>query len=112
MRDHPLNPMRDSNLVRVLQRQTTRKVGLVAIETVERGAGAIRSAFSKAGVESQEILIVDALTEDNLYAIGEAVADFSLITGGSGVAIGLPENFRRAGLIANTDAELPPAPGP
>jgi uncharacterized protein YgbK (DUF1537 family) len=111
MRDHPLNPMRDSNLVRVLQRQTTRKVGLIAIDIVEGGADAIRGAFSKAQAEGLEILIIDAITDENLYAIGEAVADLPLLTGGSGVAIGLPENFRRAGLIARAEPGLPrPAP--
>lgn len=110
MRDHPLNPMRDSNLVRVLQRQTARKVGLIAIDAVEDGAQAVGNALTDAQKNGQEILIIDALTDAHLHAIGEAVAGLPLITGGSGVAIGLPENFRQAGLMVNAEGGLPRPP--
>jgi uncharacterized protein YgbK (DUF1537 family) len=102
MKDHPLTPMRDANLVRVLQAQTKVPVGLVARETVAKGPDAIRAAFTAAEAEAPRMLIVDAIEDADLRAIGEAAAELPLITGGSGVAIGLPENFRRAGLTTGS----------
>jgi len=102
MKDHPLTPMRDANLVRVLQAQTTVPVGLVARETVAKGPDAIRAAFTAAEAEAPHMLIVDAIEDADLRAIGAAAAELPLITGGSGIAIGLPDNFRRAGLIAGS----------
>lgn len=110
MQDHPLTPMRDANLVRVLSRQTDGAVGLVAFATVDRGAGAIRDALTALREGGRRYAIVDAITEAHLRAIGEAASGHALITGGSGIALGLPENFRRAGLLADhTDAGALPA---
>ncbi len=100
MRDHPLTPMRDSNLVRVLQRQTRRKVGLVRYDTVHQGAAAIQRSYDQLAGEGVEIAIVDAISDDDLRAIGASCSDMPLLTGGSGVAIGLPANFRNAGQLA------------
>ncbi|RDI59099.1 3-oxo-tetronate kinase [Microvirga subterranea] len=94
MKDHPLTPMRDSNLVRVLQRQTALPVGLVVFEDVNAGPDAIRKAFEREKAAGRRIVIVDALTDDHLRAIGHAAADLPLITGGSGVAMGLPAAYR------------------
>ena len=99
MQDHPLTPMRDPNLVRVLDRQTQGAVGLVDYDTVRRGAIETRAAFDTLRADGKSFAIVDALDEDDLMKIGEACADMKLITGGSGIAIGLPENFRRGGLL-------------
>ncbi|MBB5753455.1 3-oxo-tetronate kinase [Prosthecomicrobium pneumaticum] len=99
MKDHPLTPMRDANLVRVLQAQTRLPVGLVPREVVAKGAEGIRAAFAAAVAEGPRLMIVDAIEDDDLRAIGAAAAEMALVTGGSGIAIGLPENFRRAGLI-------------
>jgi uncharacterized protein YgbK (DUF1537 family) len=113
MRDHPLTPMRDPSLVRVLQRQCRGKVGLVQQRTVAQGAAAIRDAFDELSRTGYRHAIVDAVADHDLEAIGEAAADLPLITGGSGVALGLPENFRRQGLLGEgggADA-LPPVGG-
>jgi 3-dehydrotetronate 4-kinase len=99
MRDHPLTPMRDPSLVRVLQRQTRGRVGLVPQYDVARGAEAIRDAFASLRQAGFRHAIVDAIEDRDLAAIGAAAADFKLITGGSGIALGLPENFRRQGLL-------------
>ncbi len=114
MEHHPLTPMTDPNLVRVLGRQTEGAVGLVPFPTVERGCGAIRDAMTALKEQGRRYAIVDAVTDAHLFAIGEAAAHHALITGGSGIAMGLPENFRRAGLLApDTDAgRLPPIAGP
>jgi 3-dehydrotetronate 4-kinase len=99
MRDHPLTPMRDPSLVRVLQRQTRGRVGLVPVATVAQGAETIRDAFDALRRQGFRHSIVDAIEDRHLEAIGAAAADFKLITGGSGIALGLPDNFRRRGLL-------------
>ena len=103
MRNHPLTPMTDSNLVRVLQQQTLKPVGLVAHSVVSKGAQAISTAFSNLEAQGQGYAIVDAIDDEDLYAIGGAIAGHKLVTGGSGVALGLPENFRRAGLLGKSE---------
>jgi len=95
MKDHPLTPMRDSNLVRVLQRQTELSVGLVPYEDVEAGPDALRSAFARERAAGHRVVIVDAVSDTHLRSIGMAAADFPLITGGSGVAMGLPAAYRQ-----------------
>ena len=114
MEHHPLTPMTDPNLVRVLSRQTDGTVGLVPYATVAQGAVAIRRAMTVLKEQGRRYAIVDAVDDAHLMAIGEAAAGHALITGGSGVAMGLPENFRRAGLLpARTDpAALPSVTGP
>ncbi|MDQ2694848.1 MAG: four-carbon acid sugar kinase family protein [Pseudomonadota bacterium] len=99
MRHHPLTPMTDANLVRVLGRQTAGRVGLVPYEAVEQGADAIRQRFAALRRDGFRYAIVDALSDRHLLAIGAACKDLRLITGGSGVALGLPANFRAQGLL-------------
>src|SRR5205823_8575684 len=94
-----LTPMRDANLVRVLARQTDGQVGLVSYATVEQGADAIRGAMTALAGQGHRYAIVDAVSDRHLQSVGEAASEHPLITGGSGVAMGLPENFRRAGLL-------------
>jgi uncharacterized protein YgbK (DUF1537 family) len=113
MENHPLTPMRDANLVRVLQRQTESKVGLVRYDTVAKGVSSVRESFDALRGDGVRMAIADAVSDTDLYILGEACADLTLITGGSGVALGLPANFRRAGLLAesNDAAQLPRAEG-
>ncbi|HZZ02695.1 3-oxo-tetronate kinase [Paraburkholderia sp.] len=114
MQNHPLTPMTDPNLVRVLQRQTHSKVGLVRYEAVTKGPAAARAALDALRAERVRIAIADAACDADLYALGEACADLALVTGGSGVALGLPANFRRAGLLAQAEqaGRLPGVDGP
>ena len=114
MQHHPLTPMSDANLVRVLAAQCTAKVGLVPFDTVERGAQAVADAFTELRSAGFRHAIVDAISDAHLMTIGAACADHPLITGGSGVAIGLPSNFRHAGMLADDDAadSLPSIGGP
>jgi uncharacterized protein YgbK (DUF1537 family) len=104
MRDHPLTPMRDSDLVRVLGRQVQAKVGLVPFATVRQGADAIRRAMDGLRQNGVAFAIVDAVENQHLYDIGAACAGLALVTGGSGVAIGLPANFRSEGLLQDIAA--------
>ena len=106
MRDHPLTPMRDSDLRRVLRRQTRSEVGHVGFGDVEGGQASIAHAFERERTAGRRIAIVDALTDRHLRDIGAAAADFALITGGSGIAIGLPSAYQKAGWIEH----LEPAP--
>jgi 3-dehydrotetronate 4-kinase len=109
MEHHPLTPMTDANLVRVLSRQTDGTVGLVPYAMVEQGAMPIRQEMTALKEQGRRYAIVDAVSDSHLLAIGEAAEHHALITGGSGVAMGLPANFRRAGkLPERSDAALLP----
>ena len=101
MRHHPLNPMTDSSLVRVLARQTKHKVGLVPLKQVQAGSATLRGALDKLAADGVRHVIVDAVADTDLGIIGEAVGDDLLVTGGSGVALGLPAAYRRRGLLAH-----------
>jgi uncharacterized protein YgbK (DUF1537 family) len=113
MRNHPLTPMTDSNLVRVLQQQVEGKVGLVDYSVVKGGDGMIKNKFTQLQKDGCQYAIVDALSDIDLHSIGAACADMPLVTGGSGIALGLPENFRKKGLLADSNdaAKLPTPAG-
>jgi uncharacterized protein YgbK (DUF1537 family) len=113
MRHHPLTPMTDPSLVRVLQRQTRHKVGLVQYATVVNGPRAVRDALEGLGKSGVRHVILDAITDEHLISLGEACAHLKLITGGSGMAMGLPANFVRAGLLKPGQRyDLPRVSGP
>jgi uncharacterized protein YgbK (DUF1537 family) len=112
MRHHPLTPMTDPSLVRVLQRQTSHKVGLVPYATVAQGADAVRTAFAELRRAGVRHAVLDSLSDEHLYTLGEACADLALVTGGSGMAMGLPANFQRRGqLERGQHASLPEVAG-
>lgn len=100
MRSHPLTPMTDSNLVQVLQRQTKHLVGLARHADVALGVKGLRARFNALRTVGSAIVIVDAITDADLMTIGAACHDLLLITGGSGVAMGLPKVYRRKGWLA------------
>ena len=111
LKDHPLNPMHDANLVRVLGRQTALPVGLVQIGAIRQGEAAVRQAFAAERALGKRILIVDTLEDADLRTIGAACADMPLVTGGSGIALGLAANFVNAGKVAARPAQTTmPAP--
>ena len=113
MKNHPLTPMTDANLVRVLQAQTRRKVGLIRYDVLARGSAAVREEIAKLQQQGTAIAIVDALAESDLHCIAEGCADLPLVTAGSGVGLGIAEHHRRAGHLghAATAAALPRAAG-
>ncbi len=109
MQDHPLTPMTDPNLVRVLAPQTRHQVGLIDYAVVAQGEAAIRARIADLRAEGVSIAVVDAVSNADLHRLGAALADMPLVTAGSGVAIGLPSNF---GISPNEQAScLPPAGG-
>ena len=107
MQNHPLTPMSDANLVRVMQAQTKRKVGLVPFHVIARGAQAIGECIKQLNAGGVGIAIADAVSNDDLMRLGVALKGMPLVTAGSGVAIGLPQNF---GIAPSPSASvLPPA---
>jgi len=114
MRQHPLTPMTDANLVRVLQAQlhgpAQRRVGLVDHRVVGASATAVRERFTALQRDGIAIAIVDAVSNDDLVRLGEAVGSLPLVCAGSGLAIGLPANFGVAPSPAST--QLPAVDGP
>jgi len=104
MSKHPLTPMTESDLVRVLQQQARGRVGLVDHVTVVRGAEGVARRFAELRSEGVNLAIVDALSEDDLDSIGAACAGLKLVTGGSAVAGTLPRNFLRSGLLQQRSA--------
>lgn len=109
MQNHPLTPMQDANLVRVMQAQTQRPVGLIDYTTVAQGEAAIRARIAALRAEGVGVAVVDATSNDDLLRLGPALKDMALLTAGSGVAIGLPANW---GLQPSVQAsQLPPATG-
>ena len=109
MQNHPLTPMSDANLVRVMQAQTKRKVGLVPFHVIARGAQAIGECIKQLNAGGVGIAIADAVSNDDLMRLGVALKGMPLVTAGSGVAIGLPQNF---GIAPSPSASvLPPACG-
>ena len=109
MKNHPLTPMRDANLVNVLQAQCQRKVGLIDFKTVALGATAVTARIAKLQAQGVSIAVVDALSNDDLHKLGPALKDMRLLTAGSGVAIALPANWGIQPSAAS--AQLPPAMG-
>ena len=109
MKDHPLTPMRDSNLMRLLAPQVTRPVGLADRLTVARGAEALRAELARLEGEGVAHVVVDAVADDDLFVIAEACRDMVLMTGGSAVAMPIPGMMIRDGALA-ADAIRPAPP--
>ncbi len=109
MKDHPLTPMNDANLVRVLQAQCQRPVGLVDYRVMAQGADAIRTRLDQLRRDGMAVAVVDALSNDDLIRLGPALKGMPLITAGSGVAIGLPANWGLKPTPATS--QLPPPGG-
>ncbi len=107
MQNHPLTPMTDPNLVRVMQSQCQRKVGLIDYSIVQQGAAAVEQHMDLLRSQGVGIAIVDALSNRDLMNIGPALRRLPLLTAGSGVAIGLPQNF---GIAPSSQACALPAP--
>ena len=107
MRHHPLTPMLDANLVRVLQAQGCPNVGLIQHSDVARGTAAVLQRMAALQSEGCQLAIADAVNNADLMTLGAAVKDHLLVIAGSGVAIGLPQNF---GITPSDLAAKLPAP--
>lgn len=113
-RHDPVTPMLDPDLVRVLQRQTSRRVGLLAQDHVRRGTPAIAARVAALRDAGVQYAIADAATHDDLAALAEVCVDWPLMTGGSSIAAHYPRFWRRRGWLGETvaKASLPPVSAP
>lgn len=113
LQDHPLNPMTDSNLLRVLRRQSTQEVGLLSHETINESAEACRQRMASLANDGKSLVVTDACHDDHLAILAEAVSGMPLVTGGSGLARYLPPAYRDAGIMAASESAtcLPSATG-
>lgn len=105
MKDHPLTPMRDSNLMRLLEPQVTRPVGLADRLTVARGADALRAHLATLKEQGVAHVVVDAVADSDLAVIAEACREMPLMTGGSAVAMPLPALYLADGTLSG-DAKV------
>lgn len=104
MKDHPLTPMRDSNLMRLLTPQVTKPVGLINRLTVVKGSDALREKLAQLKSNGIAHVIVDAVANDDLQVIAGACSDMVLLTGGSAVAMPLPAIWAKQGLLHKNNA--------
>jgi 3-dehydrotetronate 4-kinase len=107
LKDHPLNPMHDSNLVRVLARQSVGKVGLVALATVARGAAAVRERLAELAAERVNAAIIDAVFDADLETIGTVALDHRLSAGASGIGLGLARALVASGQVKAATDDAP-----
>ena len=99
MKNHPLTPMKDSNLQRLLNPQVTRKTGLIDRLTVAQGSDAIATALRSLANDDVAHIVTDAVANEDLYSIAAACKDMALLTGGSAIAMPLPALYAEAGLL-------------
>ncbi|MHB0773746.1 3-oxo-tetronate kinase [Bradyrhizobium sp. 5.13L] len=110
LKDHPLNPMHDSNLVRVLARQSRTQIGLVDLATVTRGAEAVRTRLAELAGKGIGAAIIDAVFDRDLETIGLVAAEHRLSVGASGIGLGLARALASTGKVkatATSDAGAP-----
>ncbi|MFZ2649564.1 MAG: 3-oxo-tetronate kinase, partial [Burkholderiaceae bacterium] len=99
MRNHPLTPMRDSNLVRVLQAQMASRVGLLHHDAVKQGVAAVTQSIAALRAQGVRVGVADAIADADLHVLAQACADLPLLTAASGLALGLPGVYRQRGWL-------------
>jgi uncharacterized protein YgbK (DUF1537 family) len=111
LKDHPLNPMHDSNLVRVLARQSKSKIGLVDLAALTRGPGAVRTKLAELAKQGIGAAIIDAVFDSDLETIGAVALDHKLSVGASGIGLGLARALVASGRVkpnaSNAMADAP-----
>jgi uncharacterized protein YgbK (DUF1537 family) len=112
LKDHPLNPMHDSNLVRVLARQSKTKVGLVDLATVTRGADAVRARLADLAGQGCGAAVIDAVFDRDLETIGAVAVGHKVSVGASGIGLGLARALVAGKAAASSDASEKPVGGP
>lgn len=112
MENHPLTPMTDADIRRWLRLQTSADVGHTAFSVAKKGAEAVKTSLTASADRGETLVVVDAITGEDLITIGHACADAPLVTGGSGIARGLAENFVSRGLAAGSRSTYAGVAGP
>jgi uncharacterized protein YgbK (DUF1537 family) len=111
LKDHPLNPMHDSNLVRVLARQSKTRIGLLDLAVLSRGGDAVRARLADLVGEGVGAVIVDAVFDSDLETIGAVALDHRLSVGASGIGLGLARALVVSGKVRpNPSTAIPDAP--
>lgn len=96
MRHHPVTPMKDANLMRLMEAQAQGRAGLVNYQQIEQGAETIAARFDALRQQGYRYAVVDTLNDAHLASIGRACRELKLITGGSGLAAGIAQNWANA----------------
>jgi len=112
MENHPLTPMTDPDLRRWLARQVDGTIGHVPFAIVAEGPAAVRAWLDVEDAAGHRLIVADAVRDDDLVTLGRAAARLPLLTGGSGIALGLPGVFREAGLLSQTSIQWTGQSGP
>jgi len=105
LKDHPLNPMHDSNLVRVLARQSKSRIGLVDLAVLSRGPDAVRAKLAELAKQDVGAAIIDAVFDPDLETIGVVALDYRLSVGASGIGLGLARALVASGRVKSNAAE-------
>jgi 3-dehydrotetronate 4-kinase len=111
LKDHPLNPMHDANLVRVLARQSRSRIGLVDLATVVRGVDAVRTRLAELASQGFGAAIIDAVFDADLTAVGAAALERPVSVGASGIGLGLARALVAAGEVqSHTESSVADRP--
>ena len=107
MENHPLTPMTDHNLVRWLDHQTKNNVGLIDFQTISKGANSVKERIESLKTNGYKYAIIDTIKNDDFDIICNGVKDLPFLTGGSGIALGLPKIYKDRGLLSASNFEIP-----
>ena len=107
MENHPLTPMTDHNLVRWLGHQTKNNVGLVDSQTISKGENSVKDKIENLKKNGYKYAIIDTIKNDDFDIICNAVKNLPLLTGGSGIALGLPKIYKDRGLLSASNFQIP-----
>ncbi len=107
MENHPLTPMTDHNLVRWLNYQTKDNVGLIDYQTISKGANSVKERIETLKTDGYKYAIIDTIKNDDFDIICNGVKDLPFLTGGSGIALGLPKIYKDRGLLSASNFEIP-----
>ena len=107
MENHPLTPMTDHNLVRWLGHQTKNNVGLVDSQTISKGENSVKEKIKNLKKNGYKYAIIDTIKNDDFDIICNAVKNLPLLTGGSGIALGLPKIYKDRGLLSASSFQIP-----
>lgn len=107
MRDHPITPMRDSSLIRLMQGQTKGRCGLITAAMVDQGVLAVQDGIARLRAEGFRYVVLDAISDAHLETLGQAVRDMPLVTGGSGLGFGIARAVSDGAPLQAQDAGAP-----
>ncbi len=107
MENHPLTPMTDHNLVRWLNYQTKDNVGLIDFETISKGVNSVKEKIETLKTNGYKYAMIDTIKNDDFDIICNGVKDLPFLTGGSGIALGLPKIYKDRGLLSASNFEIP-----